>query len=62
MTTVGDAFKMSIYSYIQDQMFRKGDGGKSAKSAISPCKAQPKFGTRFDIPEISVKIGENWIY
>ena len=62
MKTVGDAFKMSIYSYIQDQFFRNGDGRQSAKSAISPCRAQPKFGNRFDNPEISVKIGENWIY
>ena len=30
---------------------------KTQKGAISPYKAQPKFGTRFDNPEISVKIG-----
>ena len=57
MKTVGDAFKMSIYSYIQDQIFRNGDGRQSKKSAISPCKEQPKFWTRFDNLEISVKIG-----
>ena len=57
MKTVGDAFKMSIYSYIQDQIFRNGDGRQSAKSAISPCKAQPKFVTHIDNQEISVKIG-----
>ena len=31
MKTVGDAFKMSIYSYIQDQIFRNGDGRQRAK-------------------------------
>ena len=54
MKTVGDAFKMPIHSYIQDHNFRNGDGRKSAKSAISPCQAQPKFRTRFDNPEISL--------
>ena len=30
MKTVGDAFKMSIYSYIQEKCFRNGDGRQSA--------------------------------
>ena len=35
MKTVGDAFKMSIHSYIQDHIFRNGDGRQSGKSAMS---------------------------
>ena len=62
MKAVGDAFKMSIYSYIQDQILEMAMAAKAQKSAISPCKAQPKFGIRFDNPEISVKIYLDWIY
>ena len=33
MKTVGDAFKISVFPYIQDQIFRNGDGRQSAKKA-----------------------------
>ena len=55
MKTVGDAFKMYKTIFLET-------AAKAQQSAISPCKAQPKFGTRFDNLKISVKIGENWIY
>ena len=30
-TVKGDAFKMSVFPYIQDQILRNGDGRQSAK-------------------------------